>query len=79
MRSSKSRWQQNRDFPRPGLSQVFAVRTATVSWLANSCDSPMILGINPEFTAKVHKPAQFETTTFSWPKSLLFLANFVMS
>ena len=34
--------------PAWGLSQVFAVLTATISWLANSWDSP-------EFTAKLLK------------------------
>ncbi len=34
--------------PARGLSQVFAVLTATVSWLANSWDSPpMTLGTVP--------------------------------
>ena len=45
-----------------GLSQVFAVLTATVSWLANSWDSPDDPGDSPEFTAKLLKLAPFGTT-----------------
>jgi len=41
------------------VSQVFAVVTVTVSWLANSWDSPGDPGDSPEFTAKLPKLAPF--------------------
>ncbi len=43
----------------PGLSQAFAVRTATVSWLVTLGTAPDGAGDSPEVTAKLLKLASF--------------------